>query len=448
MGAEPHTVLIVDDEEEVATLLAHQLSSLPFVIVPTSSPAEALHILKTKNVAVLLCDLVMPDIDGNQVLATAREHNPNIVSIAVTGNVDQALMIRAINEGGIWKYIAKPWKRQEILDLVSEGVDRYAALCQQQSRLQQLAREITDARVPAATDLAKSPTVRISKKELRAGWLGRTFAPRAEAGLGSKRYKLVKVLGVGGMGTVYKAEDLLLQMPVAIKVLSAKFTRDQAAVAALKEEARIAMQLSHRHIVRIHNLQKAGGRYFLVMEYVKGRTLRDILDNYKRLPVETVLQVVRVCSDALSYAHRHGVLHKDLKPTNVMLAEDGVLKIIDFGIAGLLGVQRDQNEIVGTLIYMSPEQVRGQPLDARTDVYSLGIIAYELLTGRNPFPAGTDDPAVVTRGPGELTGLPPHLRNALQRAVSARPADRWPSVEAFAAALVDVARPAGAPSAG
>ena len=141
--SETYTVLAVDDEEAVLKLLTHQLSNLSCVFIPTSSPAEAIHILQTREIAVLLCDLNMPNIDGNAVLTTAREQNPNIVPIVISGNTDHKAIIRAINEGGVWKYLVKPWMGEEVVSLVEEALNRYAALCQQQEHLTQLAREIT-----------------------------------------------------------------------------------------------------------------------------------------------------------------------------------------------------------------------------------------------------------------------------------------------------------------
>ena len=431
-------------------LLRHQLAALPCTLIPTASAAEAIHILETREISVLLSDLMMPGLDGNIVLRAARAQNPNTVSIVVTGCADLSMAIRAVNEGGIWKYVTKPWKRDEIVQLVKEGLARYQMLCRQQSALEQLAHDITSEVFEQPTQAAAPPlppgsppphkvksTAAPGKKILR-----RLVVPRSRAeglqSLSSKRYKLVEVLGEGGMGTVYKADDLLLGMPVAIKVLGSRFTRDLRAVSTLKEEARIAMQLSHRHIVRIHNLQKASGHYFLVMEFVKGRTFRDILQRYGRLPVDTVLQIVRVCADALAYAHRHRVLHRDLKPTNLMLSEDGVLKIIDFGISCLLGAQRDAEEIIGTPTYMSPEHIRGETVDHRTDIYSLGIIAFQLLTGCNPYPPDATYREILALGPPSMDELPDGIRQVIEKATAPARNDRWPSVDAFAAALSNV----------
>jgi serine/threonine-protein kinase len=200
------------------------------------------------------------------------------------------------------------------------------------------------------------------------------------------------------------------------------------------------MQLSHRHIVRLHNLQKTGDNYFLVMEYVQGRTLWEILTRYGKLPLGTVRQVVQVCADALSYAHRHGVLHRDLKPANLLLSQDGVLKIIDFGVACLLDAQPDEDRVVGTPVYMSPEHIRGEKLDARTDVYSLGIIVHELLLGQTPFPRNSSCDEVLDLIPAQLSGLPDDILRVLGKAISPEQEERYPNVQAFASALMDVAR--------
>ena len=429
--------MAVDDEEAVLTLLTHQLSNLPCAFIPTTSPAEAIHILKTREIAVLLCDLNMPNIDGNTVLAVAHEQNPNTVPIVISGNTDHNAIIRAINDGGVWKYIAKPWKRDEIESLIGEAVNRYAMLCHQQEHLTQLAREITSEHSVEEDDRPLG-AVKKALQKMR----GRKEEESEDGGeMLGKRYRLVEVLGEGGMGTVYKADDLLLGMPVAIKILAARISRDDHAIATLKEEARIAMQLSHRHIVRIHNLQKSGDHYFLVMEYVRGRTLRDILKRYGTLPVETVLQVVRVSADALSYAHRHKIIHRDLKPTNLMLGEDGVLKIIDFGVSCLVGAQKFTDDIIGTPTYMSPEQIKGKRLDHRTDIYSLGMIAYELLTGRQPTPDQTTASDVITVGPPDMNELPAAIGPVVEKAVAFKPEDRWPTADDFSRALMAAAHP-------
>ena len=446
-----HTVLVVDDEEAILFLIQRQLQNLPFLIVPTSSAAEALHILQTREVAMLISDLKMPQMDGTDVLLKARETNPNIVPIILTGYADAQSAIKAINECGVWKYITKPWDHKELFKIVQEGVARYEMLCKQQAQLTKLAQDITarEEKRGAETGQPIRVTTRVKsvpKKMLRF-FKVRKVAHRSAAQtvhddgetIGG-RYRILGIIGEGGMGTVYKAEDQLLGMPVAIKALKSQYTRDAHAVTNLKEEARIAMQLSHRHIVRLHNLQQADEHFFLVMEYVDGRTFRDILNLYGTLPLATVRQVLQVCSDALSYAHRHEVLHRDLKPANLLLTKDGVLKIIDFGVACLMHSQKDEHHIMGTPIYMSPEQIRGETLDGRTDIYSLGIILYELLTGQPPFPKGTTDLDLLMKGPAGLPDLPPDIHDVMRKALAPKRKERWNTLEDFARAMMDAAR--------
>jgi serine/threonine-protein kinase len=255
-----------------------------------------------------------------------------------------------------------------------------------------------------------------------------------------ERYQLIEKLGEGGTGIVYKAEDLFLKMIVAIKILSPALTHDKAAVAALKEEARIAMRLSHSHIVHLHNLEKAGDKYFLVMEHIEGSTYRELLNVYKHLPLDTVIETLRISSEALSYAHRHGVLHNDLKPENILITGEGILKIIDFGISCLINTAQ-ADFIMGTPNYMSPEQIRGETLDVRTDVYSMGIMTYEFLTGKTPFPDNVGLQEVLDLLPVELPDVPDELRAVIQRAVDPDRGRRWGSVEAFAMAFLNVAKP-------
>ncbi len=229
-----HAVLIVDDDESILSLITRQLEGLLCTIIPTSSSAEAIHILKSREIAVLLCDLNMPEIGGNVVLTTAREANPNIISILITGASDHSATIKAINEGGISKYLAKPWKKEEFVAIVTEGLEQYEHLCHQQAKLESLACSLeTHSKniFPSQKNKKESdPDKRSRKKQNHK----KTKASKRDQ-LVNDRYKLGKIIGQGGMGTVFKATDLLLDMPVAIKVLHPRFTHDDSAIATLKE---------------------------------------------------------------------------------------------------------------------------------------------------------------------------------------------------------------------
>ena len=430
-----YKVLVVDDEELVVEVLRELLTGLPYTIVTTTDPSKALQILKMWEIAVLVCDLNMPEIDGIQVLSKAHEVNPDTVSILISGVADQDSTVKAINEGGVWKVVTKPWNSQNILHLVDEGVQRYMKLQGSPARLERLAHNVTE-HFQHAEDVhpgrAQRRPIVVFKRDRK-----QSTGSEKTADIGTSRYRLGDVLGTGGTGTVYKAEDLLMGMPVAIKVLSSLLAEDQVAIGLLKEEARIAMQLSHRHIVRLHNLEKVGGKYFIVMEFVEGRSLREVLELYGKLPLETVMQIAEVAADALSYAHRHGVIHKDLKPDNMLLTEDGVLKIIDFGIASLKHAQNKDTPVMGTPLYMSPEQIMGKHLNERTDVYSLGIILSELLIGRPPFDKPVENTQQRMAQKPHLVGMADHLMKVLHKAIADDEADRWETVEEFVINFTD-----------
>ncbi len=483
-------ILIVDDDPTVLKLLGQQLEGIPAKIIPTTSPAEAIHLLKSLEVAILMCDLNMPDISGNAVLITAREANPNIVSIVITAGAGMEQTIRAINEGGIWKYVEKPWQMEKMVQHVKDGLKRSSMLHRRQKDLNALGRDVREetCRLAAQEDPARKPLIikaapktsagappssgkpqiRIVKKgasatispaETFAGQdagpaedpkeirlVRKKNAPSAErpskasqfaSEFESERYRLVDVLGESAMGVVYRAEDSLLSCPVAIKVLSKKFSRDEKALAALHERARQAMQISHKHIVRLHGLEEAGPRFCLIMELVEGQSFREVLKLYHKLPLPTVLQIGKVCADSLACVHRQGMVHGDIKPSNLLLTGDGVLKITDIG-DGLLADTHKGDLDPATFYYMSPERLRGEPLTAQADIYSLGMILHELVTGDLPFPEELESPRILEQGPQNLGHMPPEVSELLRKALEANVEDRWDSAETFSRALFDI----------
>jgi Tol biopolymer transport system component len=216
-------------------------------------------------------------------------------------------------------------------------------------------------------------------------------------------YKIISLLGVGGMGEVYLAEDLRLNRRVALKLLPAAFTDDPERVRRFEREAHAASALNHPNIVTIHEVGRDDGDHFIATEFVEGRTLRDLIAE-KRLEVGDALSVAAQVAEALAAAHRAGVIHRDIKPENIMLRPDGYAKVLDFGVAKLTGrdapppgarqapseeARTGAGVVVGTVAYMSPEQALGERLDRRTDVFSLGVVLYEMLTGEHPFRGAT-----------------------------------------------------------
>ena len=280
--------------------------------------------------------------------------------------------------------------------------------------------------------------------------LAEPFQPSGRAGEGGKspptsdseRYQLLELLGAGAAGVVWKARDHMLDLDVAIKILRDDLSHDEDAVRAMKAEARIAMELSQSNIVRLYNLIRFEGRTSLVMEYIDGSSLETLLGRCGRFDPDFVLGVVDSCAAGLDYAHRHGVLHRDLKPANLLLTTRDTIKIIDFGVAGMLG-KGISDEIVGTPVYMAPEQLLGTPLGPSTDLYSLAIVAYQLLTGAVPAEPAPFDPAhpdAYRHGP--LVNVSDAVRFVLERATSPRPEDRHRTIAEFARAFRAALRPA------
>ena len=279
-----------------------------------------------------------------------------------------------------------------------------------------------------------------------------------QAGLAGE-YSIERELGRGGMGVVYLARDVQLDRDVAIKVLPAHLARTPAARERFVREARMAAGLSHPHIVPIHRVGEAGGFAFFVMSYVEGETLGERLRTRGPLPPADATRVLREVAWALAYAHGRGIVHRDIKPDNILLeAGTGRALVTDFGIAhggGDPGAVSDPGKIMGTAHFMSPEQAAGEAIDGRSDIYALGVVGYLAMSGRLPFgsqnlpallvsQATEEPPSVMLVAPG----LPPALGAAIDRCLARDPAERFTDGEALAEALAPApdARPALPPT--
>jgi eukaryotic-like serine/threonine-protein kinase len=260
---------------------------------------------------------------------------------------------------------------------------------------------------------------------------------RAESLVGRvlAHYRIVSLLGAGGMGEVYLAEDTRLGRRVALKLLPAHFTRDGERLGRFEREARAASSLNHPNVCVIHEVGEAeGGRRYIVMEYVEGVTLRERMAG-ARMKLGEVLDVAAQIASALAAAHASGIVHRDIKPENVMLREDGYLKVLDFGLAKLTErrrvgdsegatrrlVETETGMVMGTATYMSPEQARGLTVDERTDIWSLGVVLYEMVTGRVPFEGATTSDVIASileRESPPLTRYLPEVPAELQRIIT------------------------------
>jgi eukaryotic-like serine/threonine-protein kinase len=271
------------------------------------------------------------------------------------------------------------------------------------------------------------------------------------------RYELEELVGTGGMSSVYRAHDRLLERDVALKVLHDQFTVDGDYVERFRREARSVAQLSHPNIVTVIDRGEQDGRQFIVFEYVDGENLKTLIEREGPLPEREAIQLALQVARALGFAHEHGLVHRDVKPQNVLLNGDAGAKVTDFGIARSLDVHGGLTQtgtVMGTSDYIAPEQARGRPVDAQSDVYSLGAVLYELLTGEVPFP-GDNFVAVAMRHINEPAPsvrerrpeLSPRLDAAVRRAMAKDPRERFSSMDEFCAELAACLGPETAMSA-
>src|SRR3954462_12874583 len=255
------------------------------------------------------------------------------------------------------------------------------------------------------------------------------------------RYELAELVGTGGMSSVFRAHDRLLDRKVALKVLHEQYTEDDEYVERFKHEARSVATLSHPNIVTVIDRGEHENRQFIVFEYVDGDNLKQLIQRRGPAPVSTALELGMQISRGLSFAHQQGLVHRDVKPQNVLLNGDGQAKVTDFGIARSLDVQHGMTQtgtVLGTSDYIAPEQAQGQRVDEHTDVYSLGVVPYELLTSEVPFP-GENFVAVAMRHINEpppsvrdkRPDVSPRLDDAIRRAMAKRPEDRFATMAEF-----------------
>jgi serine/threonine protein kinase/tetratricopeptide (TPR) repeat protein len=235
----------------------------------------------------------------------------------------------------------------------------------------------------------------------------------------AQRYEIIEILGQGGMGAVYKATDRELNRTVAVKVIRPDLARDQGIVDRFKQELLLAHQVTHRNVIRIYDLSEADGMKFITMEYVEGENLLTLLHEKKKFTPEEAVEIIQQVCRALEAAHTVGVIHRDLKPQNIMRDKTGRILVMDFGLARTLegDGMTQSGALVGTMEYMSPEQALGKPLDQRSDIFALGLIFYEMLTGQMPFKADSTIASLIRRTQEQVSPAHEH-DSAIPKSVS------------------------------
>ncbi|HEX8187636.1 MAG TPA: serine/threonine-protein kinase, partial [Pyrinomonadaceae bacterium] len=259
-------------------------------------------------------------------------------------------------------------------------------------------------------------------------------------------YKITQKLGEGGMGEVYRGVDMMLEREVAIKFLRPELASQPQVVERFRSEAVTLAKLQHANIATLYNFMRQGDSFIMVLEFVRGVTLDHVIQQRGAIPVESAIPIFCQMLDGIQEAHSEGIIHRDIKPANMMLTEKGTLKVLDFGIARILGTARmtRQGNIIGTIEYMSPEQVRGFETDARSDIYSLGMLLYEMLTARCPFDIQNEFELMKAQieqypvPPRQLNpAIPEVVEQAIWKSIHKDPAQRFQSAAEFRAFLLN-----------
>jgi hypothetical protein len=419
----------------------------------------------------------MPGLDGYEVLERLKgdPSTAHLPVIMISALDDMASIVRCI-EAGAEDYLPKPFdpvllrarigaslekkrlrdaerdylaKVQEVIgaaSAVESGTYRpgtLADIAQRDDALGRLARvfdgmavEVRARETRLREQLrALQGEIAVARREARGD--GEESSDGHNLGIGERfadRYEVISVVGRGGMGTVYRVRDLDLAEELAVKTVRPEFVTDPVLVERFKDEIRLARRITHRNVVRIHDFGEWSGTYYLTMEYVEGITLRDLLDTRGRLEVAPAMAIALQLADSLAVAHEQGVIHRDIKPQNLLLDAEGVLKVMDFGVARLASGTSGRTEVglvVGTPAYMAPEQLMSEEVDGRTDLYAAGVVLYESLTGRLPHANGSLM-ALLTRilhedpePPMKLNpAIPPALSALVLRLLAREPAER------------------------
>lgn len=427
----PCRVLVVDDVADNRTVLERRLEREGHAVVCASNGSEALEWIRDRPFDLILLDILMPGIDGFEVLrrlkADPATRDIPVIMISALDDLDS--VVRCIEQGAE-DHLTKPFEPVLLRARINASLEKKRL---RDREVEYLAEVKTIAEAATAVEQGRYDSLSMARAALRSdelGRLARVFDGMAaqvkaredrlrrqvtelrqaiesvRAGAASDpagtqlpvgfvlagRYEVEAPVGFGAMGTVYRAYDRELAETVAVKVLRPDLLADSGVLERFRAEVRLARRITHPSVVRTHDLGEAGGVHYLTMEYVEGLTARALLDSRGRLAAAPVLALAAQLAAGLEAAHAQGVIHRDIKPQNLLLDAQGTLKIMDFGVshlAGSAGGGPDAGLLVGTPAYMAPEQLLGEEIDERADLYATGVVLFECLTGRRPFEAGS-----------------------------------------------------------
>ena len=481
----PARILVVDDQEDNRAVLERRLRRQGHTVESANGGRIALARLGQERFDLVLLDVLMPDLDGYAVLEQLKGSpaTRDIPVIMISALDDIRSVVRCI-EAGAEDHLSKPFDPTLLRARISACLEKKRLRDGELEYLREVGHVIEAATAVESGAYDPATLAPVARRADALGRLARVFntmanqvrareerlksqidalrleisqaqpaAPAIATGTPelptghviSGRYEILAELGRGGMGLVYRALDRELGEQVAVKTLHSGLVQDESMLERFKSEIRLARQISNKHVVRTHDLGEWQGIYYLTMEYVQGISMRELMDTRIRLGAEATLAIASQLAQSLVAAHEQGIIHRDIKPQNMLLDSAGVLKVMDFGVARLAERPSGLTEtgmIVGTPTYMAPEQILGEAVDQRSDLYAAGVVMYECLTGRVPFDAPSlvaliakvlrEDPVP----PGDLApDTPPALSALVLRLLAKDPADRPASASELLALL-------------
>jgi CheY-like chemotaxis protein len=475
-GVSQARILVVDDGAENRDVLRRRLERSGHAVETAEHGRRALELLAVRPFDLVLLDVLMPELDGFAVLE-AIKGNPALrdIPVIMISALDEMPSIVRCIEHGAEDFLHKPFDPVLLRARINASLEKKRLRDQEVEYLREVGRVIEAATAVEAGTYQHGALGPVARRADELGRLARVFdsmvlqmkaregrlrdqvrdlrqeieqarrdtkeSPLAVDGGNlrsgerlAQRYEIQSVLGRGGMGTVYRARDIELEEVVAIKTLRPEFMTDATLLERFKDEIRLARRLSDQNIVRTHDFGEWSGVYYLTMEYVEGITVRELIDTRGRLGVSSTLAIAAQLAHSLAVAHEHGVIHRDIKPQNLLLDAAGVLKVMDFGVARLAERTTSVTEaglVLGTPAYMPPEQLMAEQVDARSDLYAAGVVLYECLTGQAPFQAATVMSLVAklltqeAEPPESLNSeVPPALSALVLRLLAKKPEDR------------------------
>lgn len=485
-------ILVVDDMEDNRAVLARRLARQNHRVETAENGRRALERLQQEPFDLVLLDVMMPEVDGFEVLQQMRASPAlhDIPVIMISALDDLSSVVRCIESGAV-DYLPKPFDPTLLRARIGAALEKKRYHDRELDYLRQVDHVITAAAAVEDGTYVTQMLGGIMVRNDELGRLARVFdsmvagvqarVARLQAQLRelrtdvslatgempisgpddsddlrlgpdsmfAGRYEVTNRIGRGGMGTVYRAIDKGLSEEIAIKVLRADaLGGDEDVIERFKNEIRLGRRISHRNVVRTHDFGECDGRYFVTMEYVRGITVRELLRTRGRLGVASTLALVRQLVEALAVAHEAAIVHRDVKPENALLDAEGVLKVMDFGIARLAqrtSTMTQAGMVIGTPMYMAPEQLLDEEIDGRADLYATGVVLYECLTGVPPFTAASpiglmgkvlttmpDKPSAINRD------IPPALDALVMRLLAKRASERPASASELLELLSEV----------